>query len=417
MAKSFLNSTILVLVFIFCGNISSSFAQQSYTSTQYLKIITDKNQKKTDSLIALLQSYNYNIPLVKGVQFRTETKDLLLKRQEYSLRIKPNSLGAISNTKQAYNHKIEIIRVENELRIQQELEKQYLQLIDYIFNEKQQNLFSKRQNQLKDKLKLLSQQMYDTNFDVNDLITTEENLLNITLKLASLKEDNYSLQRLLTQNLLQKEPITIQLTDIIKPQKIIEVSVNKNFNFNLELSLQELKLGLIENEMRAEKAKNKQIIDYVQAKYGGRRSFLFDENFSIGLGINLPFFGNARQKKASFYLDKINEENKFADLKKEIEYTKVWATNDFNAAKLKYQSLNSQIKESSIISLLETYRKIDGVSPLILLKLEILQTKKEVELVKVAHDLYKTYIKKMTSQGLLFQQPYKNYLSNSLEQF
>ena len=61
--------------------------------------------------------------------------------------------------------------------------------------------------------------------------------------------------------------------------------------------MKQLKLETIEGEMKLDVAKSKKIIDFVQVKYGGKNSNLFEEKFAIGMGINLPFFGNVREKK------------------------------------------------------------------------------------------------------------------------
>ena len=66
-------------------------------------------------------------------------------------------------------------------------------------------------------------------------------------------------------------------------------------------------------------------------------------------------------------------------------------------------------------SIYEAYQKMDGVSPLLLLKLKILQNKKDIEILKFEHELYKAYIEIVSLNEQLFQEPLLNYLSPSLE--
>ncbi|MGK0385870.1 MAG: hypothetical protein ACI849_000475, partial [Patiriisocius sp.] len=75
-----------------------------------------------------------------------------------------------------------------------------------------------------------------------------------------------------------------------------------------------------------------------------------------------------------------------------------------------------QAANSSVSSLLNTYKKIEGVSPLILLKLKISEHNKQIEILKIEHELYEKYIKMLVSKNALFQSPFKNYLitNNSL---
>ncbi|MBV1922411.1 MAG: hypothetical protein KUG68_00130, partial [Flavobacteriaceae bacterium] len=190
---------------------------------------------------------------------------------------------------------------------------------------------------------------------------------------------------------------------------------DSNVNENLAISLQKLKLNNLENEMKMEVAESKLVLDYVQAKYGGKRSFLFDENFSIGVGINIPFFGEARQKKGDFYYEKLSEESKIAMLTKKSKLSQRFTVNSFKLAITNYQILAKQTEESSVISLLENYQKMEGVSPLLLLNLNMLQHKKKIETHKSEQVLYKSYIRFLASTDLLFQKPLLNYLSANFE--
>jgi hypothetical protein len=56
-----------------------------------------------------------------------------------------------------------------------------------------------------------------------------------------------------------------------------------------------------------------------------------------------------------------------------------------------------------------------GVSPLLLLKFKILQNKKDIEILKFEHELYKAYIEFLSLNEQLFQKPLVNYLSPKFE--
>jgi len=171
----------------------------------------------------------------------------------------------------------------------------------------------------------------------------------------------------------------------------------------------------LENEMELAAAKSKQILDYVQARYAAKKNDIFEESFSLGLGINLPFFGNTRSKKGEYYLKIINEESKLSKLKsKNIDNNKI-INEKFKTAKVNYQILQKQNEQSSINLLLETYKKMEGAPPLQLVNLKILQNKKSIEVLKSKHELYNTYIITLAYQEVLFQKPLINYLSSTKE--
>ena len=90
----------------------------------------------------------------------------------------------------------------------------------------------------------------------------------------------------------------IESDDLITPSQIIINGLYQNSaEKNLNIQRKQLELESIEGDMLVDVAKSKKIIDFFQVKYGGKNSDFFDENFAIGLGINLPFFGEKRKIK------------------------------------------------------------------------------------------------------------------------
>jgi len=58
---------------------------------------------------------------------------------------------------------------------------------------------------------------------------------------------------------------------------------------------------------------------------------------------------------------------------------------------------------------------MEGVSPLLLLNLKILQNKKNIEILKFEQELYKAYIEFLSLNEQLFEQPLVNYLAPDFE--
>lgn len=388
------------------------------TVGDYLISIKSSNQTRLDSSsVAFLKGYNYNLPFLKNVQFRTESRDLRLKRQEYALRIKPNSLWARSNQKKIYQNRIEELEIQNKIGFNQALKDRYLRVLKYTFNTNLISLYQEKRLQLEDKLRILGQSIYDSNFDVKDLIETEEELLSTQLKLSSLEEIKLNQQFFLKEEGdFKNGNIEFNLEDLIGTKQICESSVHEIQGVEtLGVTFQKLKLTTLENEMKFDAANTKQVFDYVQAKYGGKNSFLFDESFSISIGINLPFFGNTRANIGSYYFEKLTRESKLNQFTEDAKREEKMALDMFKIAISNYQNIIGQIEKSSAVSLLEVYKNMEGVSPLILLKLKMLQHKKEIEAHKVENDLYVTYIEVLANKEVLFQKPLLNYLSKTLE--
>ena len=407
----------LLLIIIMGFNITVT-AQEEYTINSFLSSINESNLVYIDSATtAQLNDKNYSIPIIKSAQFRLETRRFIETFQEYSLRIKPNSIRAMSNQNDLYRSKIEEVRLSNQIKINEELKNRYLILIDYVFTQKINESYLIRQQQLKDKLELLKHRVYDENFDIKDLIESEEDLMATNLKLIQLQKTNKDQLSSLKETLeLEENTIEINIENLIHPEQVMNFKVPDSIPYEyLFVTFQKLELNTIENEMKLSVAKSKQFLEFVQAKYIGKSENIFEDNLSLGLGINLPFFGTARQEKSEYYFETLTQEN---ELNEDLEKHNLkinFAKNEFDTAVLNYETFNTQNKESSVSLVYDTYKNMEGVSPLLLLKLKIIQNKKDIEILRFEQELYISFIEYLSLNEILFQKPYLNYLSNTLE--
>ena len=109
----------LILIIGLCTSVS---AQKQHTIKSFLSSINDSKLVYIDSsTTAQLNDKNYSIPIIKSAQFRLETRRFVETFQEYSLRVKPNSIRAISSQKYIYQNKIEEVRISNQIKINKEL--------------------------------------------------------------------------------------------------------------------------------------------------------------------------------------------------------------------------------------------------------------------------------------------------------
>jgi hypothetical protein len=314
-----------------------------------------------------------------------------------------------------YRSKINEVQIQGRIRLIEELEDRYYLLVAYVFNKKLIDAYQFRKTQLKDKISLLKTVIYTEFFNVNDLIDTEEALFDNQIILQNLQQSQAyhdAILQLMIGN--RKNNHYLKSDDIITPVQIIESAlIVKTPKDNLEIQLKQLKLETIEGEMKLDVAKSKKIIDFVQVKYGGKNSNLFEEKFAIGMGINLPFFGNVREKKGDYYFKKLRTESEILTLQKQQEKEETTAEENFRRTVTNYQVYRDQAANSSVSSLLNTYKKIEGISPLILLKLEMSVQNKNIETIKIEQQLYETYIEILASKNRLFQIPFKNFLSTN----
>jgi len=403
----------LLINLLLCTTIN---AQQTVTVADYLLSIRESKQVKgNDYKLSFLREYNYRLPLIKGVQLRSETRDFLFDRQEYSMRINPSGFRAISKQKGLYQNRLEMATLENDLDFNTQLEKRYFQIVNYVATTEFIELIAERQKQLMDKSRILKESMYDINFDVTDLVDTEDQLKAIELKLKNLKEAQQKQQSEMKQIMNGlRDSIAFTFDDLIDPEQIIEKSkAEYSTTEPLKIRLQKLELNTMKSELDLSTAKSNQLLDFVQVKYEGDNEFVFQENISVGIGINLDFASN-RQRKGDYYFDKLNEEIKLATLEEEVASSQKEEMFELKKAIENFMFTQNQIENGSIGPIYELYKNMQGAPPALLAKLKLLLNEKQLANTEAKHELYTRYIRTLSVQEILFQKPLRNYLSASV---
>ena len=77
--------------------------------------------------------------------------------------------------------------------------------------------------------------------------------------------------------------------------------------------------------------------------------------------------------------------------------------------------MSDKTKESNAENYFEKFLQVDGVSPLILLKLKESMLKSKILIVKINHRVLERYIRLLDVSGKLLEKPLKNYLLKNLE--
>ncbi|MGJ8683549.1 MAG: hypothetical protein ACSHWW_02925 [Nonlabens sp.] len=400
-----------IAILLVCMSSSTMFAQ--ITSTEFLQSVSQSSYVQLDEAKSeFLNTANYRLPLFKNIQLRSESRDFLLNRQEYAVRAKPNSFNALFKQKALQQSKIDKQQAENQLRFNKILKGRYTIILQHAAQLDLVTLYQKRKEQLEKKMQLLELKVYDTDFNVEDLIHTEAQIKDATLKITQAKEKIQELALHSAYELQLDQPVYLNdFKDLIDAQDVIALKFEQATITSQKVNYVQKKLSVLEQELKVDLAEDRQLIDFVQAKYGGKKNTFFDENFSIGIGINLPFFGNQRQKKNEYQLKKLDEQQSLIAAKEEFQFNQIHQFQKFENLKKQYLNRSSQLENSSITKLLELYKNSPDVPAMRILKLEIIQHKNKIELVKLEYELLESYLYVLDATEELYQAPLVNHLS------
>ncbi len=403
-----------ILFFLVCS--FSSLAQE-ISSTQYFNSVI-KNVER-DFVEFPSSDFEFLKPFfIDELQFRTQTDEFELERQEYALRIRPGNFKLPKLQRELFNSYYQKSQlVQNQLKVDV-LEHAYTLWLNLYLNEKELILANTEAALLKDKVKVYRKQTDIPNFNILRLLNTEDDLHNTELQILTSKIKSKNQSGILAQELgNSKMAVSSELISIEKIKSILSSSKQEAFVNKFKDKITNLDQSIIQKEIALENAESQNVLDFVQLRYGGPHDDVFREKVSISVGINLPTKSRNKLKLNELKLDALKEDiDNQSDIQEQQYETDIANQKVIELIEI-YELIKSQ-NESSIITndvLMSRYESSASTSPLMLLDIQILRYKKDKRLHESKKDIYEAYLDWLIVSRKIFEMPFKNYFSETVE--
>lgn len=408
------NNFSILFFLLFIGN--NAIAQTEISTNEILKKTLSKPSINFQNReIEFLENTNHELPWIDKMEVRTETDELDWERQEYLFRISMNSTEEKEAQNRIHANNIDLAAIEKDIILEEELSTQYDLIIKAYHLQKEITLQEKLKSINQDRLKIFNRkaQSAGTN-EWNNIISTEERMHEIDFEITELKQELSSVKLKLG---VQNDSIIIDDFTPIETIKTAIFNESSNPSKSPEEASRELEIKASQLEYELEKATSSKFLDFVQLKYSGRDNLNLGQEFSFGMAFNIPSKNGNKLDLNELALEEIENRNrlenyilerneKIAELKLETEQL----FSRQNLIREQYQ--NSQLKYSS-----ENYPTTIDTDPLLILKIEELETKKQFQYLSIEEDIYSNYIELIYLSGNLISRPLRNYLSTDLTVF
>jgi hypothetical protein len=294
-----------------------------------------ETKKYRQDFINSIDGVNYRYPLIEEINLRTETDRNNWSRQEYALRVMFNNFGLSKTFKKEAQILKEKISLESKKIEQDVLLDLYKDIISIFFYNQKDSLNAIQLTNDEAQIQyLISLVKSGTPVNAKDILRLESNIYE--------NQNNKELIQSNIKELLQKwkinSPIPLIMEDSTLYSIIHNVNLNtlrtsKNIASNLDQSLDDI-------DYQLDRKEDHRILDYMQLRYSRRDNLLFRDEFSIGMGLRLPYSGRQDYKatkykvkqlentfklnidKATFEFEMINEIKEFDNIYKELIHTK-----------------------------------------------------------------------------------------------
>ena len=361
------------------------YGQQEVTIDDIVAKVYEQNTESTAD--------TYKLPWIEELNVRSETRDWKLRKQSYSLRLRPVSLGERRASSQLYNS------WQQEL-VYLKLDEVYDQVADIHELWIDQDFISRQIELKKQIVALLSdvekvntkQSLIDAN-KLSLLLAVKSRIAKINNSIILDQKRRDDKLRAISEQVQGDyilEADSIDVKGYIQSAKESLLATNRPYISNSDM----LDLQVLRNEMELEKAENNRVLDFVSLEYRGPHDNYLEERLSLGMSFNLPFFnGNqlsiakikVEQEQEQYKIEKVKQESlaKLTEIKESI-FSNVYQYDSYNKLYSKIEAENLQ--------LISNMERQAIINPSIKLNHRIQVIENKLSLLKIQESIVKNYL-------------------------
>ena len=361
------------------------YGQQEVTIDDIVAKVYEQNTESTAD--------TYKLPWIEELNVRSETRDWKLRKQSYSLRLRPVSLGERRASSQLYNS------WQQEL-VYLKLDEVYDQVADIHELWIDQDFISRQIELKKQILALLSdvekvnakQSLIDAN-KLPLLMAVKSRIAKINNGIILDQKRRYDKLRAISEQaqgdyILEADSIDVK--EYIQSAKESLLATNRPYISNSDM----LDLQVLRNEMELEKAENNRVLDFVSLEYRGPHDKYLEERVSLGMSFNLPFFNGNQLSIAKIKVEQEQEQYKIEKVKQEslAKLTKIKESISSNVYEYdSYNKLYSEI-EAENLQLISNMERQAIINPSFKLNHRIQVIENKLSLLKIQESIVKNYL-------------------------
>ena len=398
---TFLSSSFLYLPFLILLP-GTLFAQSLITTEYYIK---EKLASAQGTISQSTSSTSFKTGWLNEVALRTKTNEFDLTQQSYALRFRPNS-------KQTRKAQVQLYRqLQEESILDQETYKAvFLQMAyeDWLaIYETYHRL------QLSKELLIIYQDIETVQLELGQIDALNiKDLLEVQRDITDTEVVIQTLNHSMAFHLQDVQPDFSDMIGIEIIDKTINQTSNSGKIKRFADQKHSLKAELLASELALKHAERKQWLDFLQVEYEGPASNGFQEFFSIGASINLPFATGSHLQTEQLKIEQqqLGVKNR---VEQAIEEEKITRKKQRLRTLLQEEKLFKTLMDKQYKRALEvitiTAQK-EGANPLLELYTNVERMKQQMDLLSLQTTIYEAYIEYLALTEELFVRPFKNVL-------
>lgn len=414
--------TYKIIVLLYFGAFIQTVVAQNTLSTSSI-LATAKSQTAIalqERKIDMLNAQSYKLSFLEKADFQTETDRFDLQRQEYRVRTSFNGWEEMRSLKQQKAANVQKEQAERTVLFKDVLYDRYALLVEYQFTQTALKMYRQMFNVFADKRDVLQKMAkLSTDFNIEDLIKAEDAAFDYQQKILQSEGTIRNINQFLKRTFNTSDSLQLDTTDWVPLSKIrlLVSQLPTTAEKNPVLTYQQAAIGVVQSNYNLEKSQTKKIIDYAQIRNSARNRDAIIREWSVGVGIAIPYRGSSKIELNKIAFKRLEAENKLKNLQTNFDLEIFNVQQDLDLIFKEYDFVEKQVNESQTLYALDHYANIQGSPPIVLLRMKELVLKRQSQLISLEQAAYQKYIKWLDLTGKLSETPLKNYLSVDFSAF
>ncbi|MDM8549667.1 TolC family protein [Desulfobacterales bacterium HSG2] len=413
-------SILYVLSALFSASLPAQAADK-LTISRFLATAREDHQLQNHAeLVGYVDGAAYeSTSYFDKIEFRTETGEFDIAKQKYALRFYPKTRDEIRCGSKVAETSRKAVRAEHRVLFNRALQNRYGLVLDFL---ETRTLISTKKELLTvcdDRITVLRKMSVSgLSSDVGTLVSAEEQYVALRMELVELDNKINGITEEIRTIAGYPAEIGFDEKDLIGPERIGEMIPDLRAvpnPDNISLRDQRLKTELAETEYMLERSKNKRFLNFFKLGYDAGDSDEPKRAFSVEVGFSLPFGDSGTKdttrRKKSYLKEKLKYENEKRRVSEKVREL----STSLERLIPQYRILVSQKSDSNAEISFRKYMKMEGINPLILLKIRESILKSGVRLIQIGYLIRRQYIELMNMTDRLSEDPLKNHISANTE--
>lgn len=394
-------------------------AQTTISSGDFLsKALEDQTILLHERQLDFLKTTDYELPWADQLEFRTETDEMDLNRQEYLMRFRYHTRAERQSQRNLHQSDIQQQELKKTDFLEEALLDHYFLLVKYLTLDREINILQQQQLVASDKLTVLQKKAAAlSDFNLNDLLNAESKSHELELKQMELEGEFQQLKKTMSVPFGADENIQLDTTDILSITALINkiALLPKTVTNKPELAQRQLAIEKTGLELEKEKAENNWQLDYVQFKHASRDNLTYAREWSFGMGVEIPLKGSNKLTKNEIMLERIELENRLALQTISLNERLQKKHEDLILKINQYYLVIQQLSNSQLQFSYDNYPQFNDTDPLLLLNIKSNILNRQANQLNLEKDIYSLYLEIIELSGIAVEMPLRNYLNNNWE--